>query len=175
MKKRIILGAIVALLVMTAMPVVAQQNGQTLMIGGLVPLRLDLTLTPDADAQNLLLTVDPGDPDTPHNPTIATLEISTNNTAGWELHVYSMNGSNLVNAFGDEIQYTIRYDGAGGTPAPGDLIPAGSGGQLIGEADNGAAPNNLADDGALIISYTRSADHPAGYYSDQLAVVLRAQ
>ena len=174
MKKRIVLSAMVALLVLTAMPVVAQQNGQTLMIGGLVPLTLDLTLTADPLAQNLPLV---GTPDPAFEQSIAEIGITTNNTAGWQLFVYSTNGSDLVSASNDRIRYTIRYTGSGGNDiGNAEEIPGGSTGLMIGESTgDGTNPAVLSELGeSLFIQYDQD-DHPAGYYSDQLAVVLRAR
>ncbi len=171
MNKRILAIAIVALLVLTAMPLVAQNNGQTLNIGGFVPLVLDLGLTPDAVAQNLPLV------GTTANFTqeIAAITIDTNNTAGWQLWVFSENAADLINSDGDTISYTIRFTGSGGVATP-ETIPATTGLQ-VGEATEAldATGENLGDSGDLIIQYDQSEDFRAGYYSDQLAVVLRAR
>lgn len=170
MNKRILAIAIVALLVLTAMPLVAQNNGQTLNIGGFVPLVLELGLTPDAVAQNLPLV------GTTANFTqeIAAITIDTNNTAGWQLWVFSENAADLINSDGDTISYTIRFTGSGGVATP-VTIPATTGLQ-VGEATEAldATGENLSDSGDLIIQYNQSETFRAGYYSDQLAVVLRA-
>ncbi len=170
MKKRILAIAIVVLLVLTAMPLVAQNNGQTLNIGGFVPLQLDLGLTPDAVAQNLpLVGATAG-----FTQAIAALTIDTNNTAGWELWVFSENAADLINSDGDAISYTIRFTGSGGVATP-VTIPATVGLQ-VGEATEAVDPGaNLSDSGDLIIQYNQSDSFRAGYYSDQLAVVLRAR
>ena len=171
MNKRILSIAIVAILVLTAMPLVAQNNGQTLNIGGFVPLVLDLGLTPDAVAQNLPLV------GTTANFTqeIAAITIDTNNTAGWQLWVFSENAADLINSDGDTISYTIRFTGSGGVATP-ETIPATTGLQ-VGEATEAldATGENLGDSGDLIIQYDQSENFRAGYYSDQLAVVLRAR
>lgn len=166
MKKRIVLGALVALLVLTAMPVVAQA-GRTLTIGGLVPLTLELDLAPLALAQNLPLIGSVED----FEQDIAALTITTNNTAGWELWVYSENGAVLRNVHDDEIEYRIRFGGAFGEPTFD--IPEGFGDGGLGRLI--ASDTTTSDTGNLIIQYTQTETFPAGYYSDQLAVVLRAQ
>ncbi|TVQ23802.1 MAG: hypothetical protein EA383_13325 [Spirochaetaceae bacterium] len=162
MKKRILLIAIVALLVLTATPLVAQNNGQTLNIGGLVPLQLTIAVTPDVDAQNLdlegLATL---------TPAIATFEVRTNNTAGWSLWVFSVNESLLVNSTGDDISYQIAVDDGVVVPAYATIPAVGV--ELWDEDD-------AADfDATLRIEYTQTETFPAGYYSDQLALVLRAK
>lgn len=173
MKKQMTAVAIATLMVLAALPLAAQDNGQTLNIGGLVPLQLTLTLVPDDRAQDLPLvgtTVD-------NAQIIAGVTIDTNNTAGWDLWVYSVNGSKLINNDADEIDYTIAYSGTGAVATA--AIPAGSAangtGLLVGSADDTDAPANTADTGNLTITYTQTETFPAGYYSDQIAVVLRAK
>ncbi len=141
------------------------QNGDTLNIGGQVPLTLTLTVAADADADNLIL-LGAGSVNAP----IAEIGISTNNTDGWELWVFSANAAGattaLINADGDPIPYTITYGGAGGVTAE-DLDDDGV---KVGES----ATNDAQVAQVLSIDYLQSA-HPAGYYSDQLAIVLRAK
>lgn len=160
---RIILGAALLLLV----PALAfSANGDTLNIGGQVPLVLNLTVTPDADADNLTLlgsttpTVD-----------IALIDVSTNNTAGWELHLFSANatgtGTFLENADGDQITYTVTFNSTGGATTA-DVLDTGL---LL--KDDGA--NGEEIDTPLQITYTQEPDLAAGYYSDQLSIVLRAK
>jgi hypothetical protein len=60
MKKHSKKAALAILLVLAALPMSAQDNGQTLNIGGLVPLQLTLTLIPDDRAQDLPLVGDDG-------------------------------------------------------------------------------------------------------------------
>ncbi len=142
-------------------------NGDTINIGGYVTLKLDLTVAPDPGAVNLTLegtTVD-------FNPLIAQITISTNNTAGWELWVFAANaaggGTALTNADGDPIPYTITYAGTGGVGPV--AIP--DTGVMVGE--NTAADGDALQE--LSVTYTQQEDFPAGYYSDQLAIVLRAK
>lgn len=140
-------------------------NGDTINIGGMVPLRLDLTVVVDDDAANLQL-----EGDEAVTPEIALITISTNNSAGWELWVYADNagaaGTALMNAEGDPISYTISYGGTNGTA--GEITDAGL---MVGENTDAAGD----DDANLSIAYTQQEDFLAGYYSDQLAIVLRAK
>ena len=183
MTKRIIIGAIVALLVLTAMPVVAQHTGQTLTIGGLVPLRLDLTLTPAAAAQDLPLE----GPVPAEGVTVADLTISTNNSAGWDLFAYSVNGSRLLNSAAGgnrdsvdnfiDYQVAFWFDGELAADQPLLTIPVGQGdgglARLIARSND--SNDIVAAVGTLRVDFTPSTDFRAGYYSDQLAVVLRAR
>ncbi len=151
-------------LLLTATAVFAS-NGDTINIGGTVPLILNLTVTPDAAADNLPLTTTGADTSTTEN--LADITISTNNTAGWELWIFSVNGGSIDNDDTDSIAYTLTYAGTGGvaTTAPSTA------GVLFGQA--AAATTDTAQ--SLDITYTQSASHPAGYYSDQLTIVLRAK
>jgi hypothetical protein len=158
MKKHSKKAALAILLVLAALPMSAQDNGQTLNIGGLVPLQLTLTLIPDDRAQDLPLvgtTVD-------NDQIIAGITIATNSTAGWELWVYSVNGSELLNNDGDSIAYTITYTGTGTLATA--AIPIGSAangtGLLVGTATDTDAPNNTADTGDLTITYTQTQTGP---------------
>jgi hypothetical protein len=142
-------------------------NGDTLNIGGVVPLSLDLTVTADPSADNLPLVGVSG----PTTEPIATIDISTNNHLGWELWVFSANagvaGTSMNNADGNSIGYTINYQGLGtlGATALTDS------GLKVGEAGTNATETGQV----LEITYNQEPDHPAGYYSDQLTVVLRAK
>ena len=145
-------------------------NGDTINIGGMVPLILQLTVDPDPDADNLPMVAAAG----PTTERIAGIEIVTNNTAGWELWVFPVNivgaaGSELINADGDAIAYSILYTGTGGggMGLDGDGLMLGEAGPLDGTEDPEA--------GDLQITYEQSNAHRAGYYSDQLAIVLRAK
>ncbi len=150
-------------------------NGDTINIGGMVPLILQLTVAPDPLADNLPMVATPA---ADHTQTIAGIEIVTNNTAGWELWVFPVNivgagGSALINADTDAIAYTIAYTGTGG----GGMVLEGDGlrlGEGAAAAPLGAesAPTETGD---LTVTYQQSDSHPAGYYSDQLAIVLRAK
>ena len=144
-------------------------NGDTLNIGGQVPLTLSLTVTADANADNLTLIT--GGADTSTTAAIATIDITTNNTAGWELWVFSANSdatdTGIINADGDEIVYDVTYAGAGGV-TNGDITTSGL---KVGED----ASNATQTAQPLSITYTQSANHAAGYYSDQLSIVLRAK
>jgi len=144
-------------------------NGDTLNIGGQVPLVLTLTVVADANADNLTL-ITTG-VDVAATATIASIDITTNNSAGWELWVFSANAdatdTGMINADGDEIEYSINYSGLG-TPGVTDID---SDGVLVGEDAANAAQTGET----LTIGYTQSESYPAGYYSDQLSIVLRAK
>jgi hypothetical protein len=169
MKKRTLIIAIVALLVLTAMPLVAQNNGQTLNIGGIVPLQLTLTVDTTAyNHQNLPLETDVVD----HTETIADITVTTNNSAGWELHAFSDNLSNLVNATTDTIAYDIGVtDGVVATV----FAPISTADGILLWEENLGDTGVLLFNGTIELQYDRSATYPAGYYSDQLALVLRAK
>ena len=155
------------------MPLYAS-NGDTLNIGGVVPLILNLTVTPDANSDNLDL-VDSAGP-TSVTPTIAGLVIETNNSAGWELWVYSNNADGgscaLINDDGDEFAYTLNYTGTGGGAAAAVTATTGT---KFGEATSSDTTARYDDTGNLVINYSQQADKPAGYYTDQLTIVLRAK
>ena len=140
-------------------------NGDTINIGGTVPLVLTLTVAPTAIADNLPLTTTGADAATTQH--LAAISVATNNTAGWELWIFSVNDGSIDNADTDSLAYTLTYAGTGGvaTTAPTTA------GLLFGE--NAAAAGDTTQD--LDITYTQSATHPAGYYSDQLTLVLRAK
>ncbi len=158
------LGAVALLLLAPALAFSA--NGDTLNIGGSVPLVLTLVVTPDANADNLVLHAPAATP----TVTIATIDVSTNNTAGWELWVFSTTGealgsSTLRSADDEDIAYTVTYPGG----ATGAAIIAG-GLMLKEDPLNGSEAAS-----ALQITYAQAEDHDAGYYSDQLTLVLRAK
>jgi hypothetical protein len=141
-------------------------NGDTINIGGSVPLILTLTVAPTAVADNLPLTKTGAD--AASTQILSTISVVTNNTAGWELWVFSANDGTMDNADTDSLAYTLTYAGTGGV---GPVAPATAGvkyGELAG-ASTGDTGENLS------ITYTQSATHPAGYYSDQLTIVLRAK
>lgn len=163
--RALVIGAVLILVAGAAFAA----NGDTLNIGGQVPLTLTLTVTADAAADNLTLIT--AGADTAVTAAIATIDISTNNTAGWELWVFSANSdatnTGLVNADSDKIGYTISYAGTGGVTTT-DIT---SSGLKVGED----AANGTQTTQALSVTYTQSASHAAGYYSDQLSIVLRAK
>ena len=165
MKKELRVLAVAAALLLVAAGAFAA-NGDTINIGGQVPLSLDLTVVADAAADNLTLV----GATAAFNPTIAAITIATNNTAGWELWVFAANAAgastSMINADGDSIAYTITYAGAGTTGAVD--IPAA--GVLVGEEGDASG-----DAAALSVTYDQSTTFPAGYYSDQLSIVLRAK
>lgn len=145
-------------------------NGDTINIGGSVPLVLSLTVTPDANADNLTLHA----PAAAATATIATIDVTTNNTGGWELYAYSATAdagtsSILENADGDDIGYTVTFTSDGGAGVTDTAIP--SGGQLLTEY----ATNQTEATSPLVINYAQAENYPAGYYSDQLTIVLRAK
>lgn len=138
-------------------------SGETIIIGGAVPLELNLTVTPTADADNLVLV----GTTSPNTVAIASIAITTNNTAGWDLIIISENDATLTNADSDDIAYTLLYAGIG---APVATAPTSGAGVKYGEEAD--ASGDTAD---LSIIYAQSTTHPAGYYSDQLSIVLRAK
>jgi len=142
-------------------------NGETINIGGSVPLVLDLTVTPLAVADNLDL--DAGDV-VGFNVPIANISIATNNTAGWELWIFSVNSGTLNNSepTPDTIGYTLSYAGTGGvaTTAPTTA------GLLFGQSSPPTVDDTTEE---LSITYNQSTTYAAGYYSDQLTLVLRAK
>lgn len=145
-------------------------NGDTINIGGSVPLVLSLTLTPDPNADNLTLHA----PAAPATATIATIDVTTNNTGGWELYAYSATAdagttSVLENADGNEIGYTVTFTSDGGANLTDTAIP--NGGQMLTEY----ATNETEAASPLVINYPQAQNYSAGYYSDQLTIVLRAK
>ncbi len=164
MRQRL-LSVLVLLVVVTTFGFAS--NGDTINIGGYVTLKLDLTVDADPAADNLQLE---GTTDG-FNPTIAEITISTNNTAGWQLWVFAVNadgsGTAMINDDLDEIPYTISYAGTGGV-GPVAITTTG-----VAVGDSGTAAGDTA--AVLSITYDQSETFPAGYYSDQLAIVLRAK
>ncbi|MFW5686493.1 MAG: hypothetical protein ACOC0O_07565 [Spirochaetota bacterium] len=137
-------------------------NGDTLNIGGQVPLVLDLTVTPVGNYDDLPLSGS-----VTVNQTIATVEVHTNNKLGWELWIYGANSvgaqSFLESADGDTLEYTLTF---GATTSGVD-----AGGRKFGED----TADIVAPGTDLEINYTQLPDLKAGYYSDQLSIVLRAK
>ncbi len=159
MKKLII----VLLMCLLMMPLFAS-NGDTLNIGGVVPLQLDLVVDPSAYSPDDLVLV--AGATTSVTPTIADIDIATNNTAGWELWVMSSNNASLLNDDNDAVAYTLTYGGTGGTTS----APTTTGVKL------GEAASDVDETGQLlIINYDQEPDYPAGYYTDQLTIILRAK
>jgi hypothetical protein len=146
-------------------------TGDTLTIGGSVPLILELTVSPDPNADDLTLVGAAA----PATATIATIGIVTNSSAGWELWVQSTNATtyaSLINADGDEIPYTLGYTtttGDGNTTNAGSAIT--SDGIMLGEDDD----VSTVEEGNLDITYAQAPDYPAGYYSDLLTITIRAK
>ncbi len=168
MKKLVIVLSAVFMM----LPVFAS-NGDTLNIGGVVPLILDLTVDPTGTNYDNLDLVDAGGAAVT-GEVLAAITIATNNTAGWTLIVTSANSDagnpGLRNDDNDPVAYQIAYTGAGGVAAA--AIPA-TVGLTVGDSNAGATAYD--DTGDLTIDYTQGADYPAGYYSDQLTIVLRAK
>jgi hypothetical protein len=168
-KAKFLIKSIAVMVLFLAAATAFAANGDTINIGGVVPLSLTLEVTVDADVDNLLLTAT----DLPATKDVASIVITTNNTSGWELIIYSANGANLLNADGDDIPYTLTYAGVGGvaTTAPT------TGGLLFGEESGTSASPATGDPaGDLNITYVQSTSgYAAGYYSDQLTLVLRAK
>ena len=142
-------------------------SGDTLTIGGSVPLTLDLTVTPSGTQDNITLVGAAAG----STADIADIDINTNSSGGWELWVFSANagalGTGLLNADGDQIDYTIAYGGTGGAAT----MAVTDSGLKVGEE---AAPN-AAETGTLTITYDQANNYAAGYYSDLLTVTLRAK
>ena len=163
MKRAIVL----AVFLLAGASAVFAASGDTLTIGGSVPLTLDLTVTPSGTQDNITLVGAVA----PSTATIASIAINTNASAGWELWVFSANagaaGTWLINADGDQIDYTMHYTNTGG----GATAAITDSGLKVGEE---AAPN-AAESGDLVITYDQATDYPAGYYSDVLTITLRAK
>ncbi|MDC7226724.1 MAG: hypothetical protein PQJ61_08160 [Spirochaetales bacterium] len=140
-------------------------SGETIVIGGAVPLILDLTVDPNDLADNLDLSSVSA---TGQTFEIADIDISTNNAVGWELWIVSENGSTLNNADGQTIAYTLEYTGLGTSGTP--VATNSTTGVKYGEA---AA--DTSDSATLEITYDQDATYNAGYYSDQLSLLLRAK
>lgn len=160
------LGVATLLLLVPALAFSA--NGDTLNIGGSVPLVLTLVVTADADADNLTLHAPAATP----TVTIATIDVSTNNTAGWELWVFSATGealgsSTLRSADNENISYTVSFNSTGGVTT----TPITAGGLMLKED----LANGTETGSELQITYPQAENYDAGYYSDQLTVVLRAK
>ena len=169
MKGMLRIMAVVAVLLLA--PALAfGANGDTINIGGSVPLVLSLTVTPDANADNLTLHA----PAAAATAPIATIDVTTNNTGGWELYAYSATAdagasSILENADGDDIGYTVTFTSDGGAGVSDTAIP--NGGLMLTEY----ATNETEAASPLVINYAQAQNYPAGYYSDQLTIVLRAK
>jgi hypothetical protein len=107
---------------------------------------------------------------------IANIDITTNNSAGWELWITSTNSDNgdqaLVNDDGDTIDYTLTYAGTNGLTATAVTTTTGT---KYGEADNTDTATRYSESSTLNIQYSQGPSYPAGYYSDQLTIVLRAK
>lgn len=168
MEKKVI---IILIIFLSIFGVIYGATGDTLTIGGSVPLILELTVTPDPNADDLTLVGAAG----PATATIATIGIITNSSAGWELWVQSTNATtyaSLINADGDEIPYTLEYSSTAGT---GATVNAGtditSDGILLGEDTT----VSTVEAGDLDITYAQAPDYPAGYYSDLLTITIRAK
>ncbi|MDC7218737.1 MAG: hypothetical protein PQJ59_02290 [Spirochaetales bacterium] len=164
---------IIVLAVLLVLPVFAS-NGDTINIGGVVPLILDLDVDTSAYEFDNLTLVGAAASTTVG---LADITISTNNSAGWDLYIYSSNvsgGGNcaLINDDLDEVSYTLEFSS---TLSAG----VGTGASAITDASGTQFGTTTTDtdvtDGLLEITYSTSNDYPAGYYSDQLTVVLRAR
>jgi len=168
MNKKAILILIVFL---SGFGIIYGATGDTLTIGGSVPLILEITVTPDPNSDDLTLVGAAA----PTTATIATIGIITNSSAGWELWVQSTNATtyaSLINADGDEIPYTLAYgstNGTGGTVNDGTAIT--SDGIMLGEDST----VSTIEEGNLDITYDQAPDYPAGYYSDLLTITIRAK
>ena len=166
MKQRLL--SVLVLLVVVATLGFAS-NGDTINIGGLVPLRLELTVVVDGSEVNLDLTGGT----VAFSPTIADITISTNSSAGWGLWVFAVNAvgtdTAMINADLDAIPYTISYSDGAANGVTGASIPVTTGVEIANRDDD------VGSTGQLSITYTQNPDYPAGYYSDQLAIVLRAK
>ena len=171
MLRKLFIFTIVLLL---SLNVISAASGDSMTIGGVVPLILNLTMTQDPGADDL-------DLDSATGPvtgiTIASITVDTNSSAGWELVVMSENGGTLKNAVPTDtpISYTCTYvQGASGsstsTGAQG-LTTAG----VILTQDTARTTAGTPEPGTLQIAYNQSTTYPAGYYSDLLTVTLRAK
>lgn len=173
LRKSIVL---LVILLMSLTPVFAA-TGDTLIIGGAVPLILTLVVTPDAGADDLTLRAAAATV----TPTVGTVEIEANNSAGWELWVHSTNAdatnAMMLNADGDPIAYLIEYDktlGQGTGVATNVGAELTSAGLKIGE-DTAITAEGTPEQGALVLTYDTAFTYPAGYYSDLLTITLRAK
>ncbi len=142
-------------------------NGDTLNIGGTVPLVLSLTVTAESGIDNLALnTADAND----HTENLASIVIASNASAGWDLYIYSANDGVMTNADGDTIAYTLLYASPDSTTLGTDVAPSTAGVSYAEET------NTTGDaSGDLDMIYNQSTAYAAGYYSDQLTLVLRAK
>jgi len=164
--------AAIAVTLLIGLALLYAATGDTLTIGGAVPLTLDLVLTPAAGSDNLTLDAAAATV----TPTVGSVTIVTNSSAGWELWVQSTNadGTNamLTNADGDSINYKIGYTRTAGTGtaqnAGAELTNAGL---LI--ADDTTV--STAEQGDLVLTYDTADNYAAGYYSDLLTVTVRAK
>lgn len=148
-------------------------SGDSMSIGGVVPLVLELTLDPTSyNADDLDLdSADTLDV----TATIADITIDTNSSAGWDLVVMSANDSSLINQETDAIAYTAVYvrgvTGTSTAAAAQSLTAAG----VVLTSDGDRTPAGTGEVGVINIVYDQSTTYAAGYYSDLLTVTLRAK
>lgn len=164
--------AAIAVTLLVGMALLFAATGDTLTIGGAVPLTLDLVLTAAAGSDNLTLHAVAA----AVTPTVGSVTIVTNSSAGWELWVQSTNadGTNamLTNADGDSIDYTIGYTRTAGTGTSQNVgAELTNAGLLI--ADDTTV--STVEEGDLVLSFNTAENYPAGYYSDLLTVTIRAK
>lgn len=142
-------------------------SGETLNIGGSVPLVMDITVSTTGneillELSDVLATVS--------DLQIATIDIESNAMAGWDLVISSANGGKLLNPEDQEITYSLAYTATAGSATP--VVVAAP----TVDGDSYASNVDQADNtGTLGITYDKDPDYPAGYYSDQLTLVLRAK
>ncbi|MBI9101559.1 MAG: hypothetical protein JEY99_04020 [Spirochaetales bacterium] len=169
MKKKLLLLTIVLIF---SIGTVTAASGDSMTIGGVVPLVLDLTLVQAGTADDLTLKTGVDTEDV----VIATTTIATNSSAGWTLVVMSENGSNLINEETDSIAYTMSYattSGGVSTTVATDALLLSTGTDIAdSDARTGESTPEVAN---LTISYPRSLTYAAGYYSDLLTITLRAK
>lgn len=160
--KKLIIILILALVATTAFAA----NGETFNIGGTVPLTLSLDITLAADLDKLDLNTN----NSATSVNISTaLTIESNASAGWQLYAYSANDGSMLNSDSDAFPYTLTYTTTGATGSA-DVTPLSTGVVIANEGDQSGDTT-----GVLSMDYTQSTSAPAGYYSDQLTLVLRAQ
>lgn len=143
-------------------------SGDTLNIGGTVPLNLTLNVTPAASIDNLALSTING----ATTVDIASITVASNASAGWDLYIYSANDGSMLNADGDAITYTLTYASTASSAGAGGTTQAPTTAGLSYTDETNTSGDATGD---LDITYTQSTAYAAGYYSDQLTLVLRAK
>ena len=137
---------------MLTLPVYSQTMG-TLLLKGEIPSIMSVVIVPETVSSNLPLTQSQTD------LKIATINERSNDRDGYSISITSENLGKLMNTYGENLHYTMKYNG--------DNVNLANGQSFSYVFTNASMKSR-----DLSVSYTADGNLSAGLYTDTITVTI---